>query len=61
MNSTNALGKSELPDIVAMPADQARNAIATIHEALSRASHPVRGMLFDLQGLPIVQMIEGHD
>jgi adenine-specific DNA-methyltransferase len=57
----DALGKSELPDIVAMPADQARNAIATIHEALSRASHPVRGMLFDLQGLPIVQMIEGHD
>jgi adenine-specific DNA-methyltransferase len=56
-----AIGETELPDMAAMALEQARQAVTTLHETLAHTNHPVRGMLFDLQGLPLVRMIEGHD
>ena len=55
------LAKVRVSDAAAMPTQQAAEAVAVLHATLSHTSHPVRGMLFDLQGLPLVQMIEGHN
>jgi adenine-specific DNA-methyltransferase len=55
------LAKVRVSDTAAMPTQQAAEAVAVLHATLSHTSHPVRGMLFDLQGLPLVQMIEGHN